>query len=250
MENSKKCQTCKESKLENFFTPYELKQNTSQCRECCSKRLKKIRGGENRELINKKSREARAFKTANEPGYKEERNKVRKKYKENNKEQISIVNKEYFINNKDKINEKRRERRKVDPFFKLRGNVSHRINEALKSNGNNKNGKKTWDYMPCTKEELKSHLENLFSATENLGPNGEVWMTWDTWGIYNLITWKDDDVSTWVWNIDHIIPHSEFKYDSLEHSDFKKCWSLSNLRPYSAKQNVIDGARKNKKEIK
>lgn len=29
----------------------------------------------------------------------------------------------------------------------------------------------------------------------------------------------------------------------MEDEEFKKCWALSNLRPYSAKQNIIDGAR-------
>jgi hypothetical protein len=29
----------------------------------------------------------------------------------------------------------------------------------------------------------------------------------------------------------------------MEDENFKKCWSLENLRPYSAKQNIIDGAR-------
>jgi hypothetical protein len=47
-----------------------------------------------------------------------------------------------------------------------------------------------------------------------------------------------------MWNLDHIIPNSEFKYISIQDDEFKKCWSLSNLRPLSAKQNVLDGANK------
>lgn len=35
----------------------------------------------------------------------------------------------------------------------------------------------------------------------------------------------------------------KIKYNSLKHPDFQKCWALENLRPYSAKQNIIDGAR-------
>jgi hypothetical protein len=27
--------------------------------------------------------------------------------------------------------------------------------------------------------------------------------------------------------------------------EFKKCWALSNLRPLSAKQNILDGNRRN-----
>lgn len=69
-------------------------------------------------------------------------------------------------------------------------------------------------------------------------------MTWDNWGIYDPVVWDDNDSTTWTWQIDHIIPQSMLKFDSLEHDNFKKCWVLENLRPYSAKQNIKDGARK------
>lgn len=80
-------------------------------------------------------------------------------------------------------------------------------------------------------EKLKRHLEGQF----------ESWMTWDNHGRYDVKTWNDNDQNTWTWQIDHIIPHSKFHYTSMENQEFKDCWALSNLRPYSAKQNVIDG---------
>ena len=80
-------------------------------------------------------------------------------------------------------------------------------------------------------------------------------MNWDNWGIYKLGQWSDNDQSTWKWQIDHIIPQSEllytdmFKYGywwfkKMSDDNFKKSWSLENLRPYSAKQNAIDGGSK------
>lgn len=30
----------------------------------------------------------------------------------------------------------------------------------------------------------------------------------------------------------------------MNEENFKKCWALSNLRPYSAKQNLLDGANR------
>jgi hypothetical protein len=54
--------------------------------------------------------------------------------------------------------------------------------------------------------------------------------------------------TTWTWNIDHIIPHSTFKYISMEDQSFKECWSLTNLRPYSAKQNILDKDNRFNKE--
>jgi hypothetical protein len=68
-------------------------------------------------------------------------------------------------------------------------------------------------------------------------------MNWDNQGAYNSKTWDDNDKSTWKWQLDHIIPQSDLPYTSMQDENFKKCWALSNLRPYSAKQNSIDGAR-------
>ena len=81
---------------------------------------------------------------------------------------------------------------------------------------------------------LKQHLENQF----------ESWMTWNNWGRYSLDTWKDDDQATWTWQIDHIIPQSDLPYSSMEDENFQKCWQLNNLRPLSAKQNILDGVNK------
>lgn len=80
-------------------------------------------------------------------------------------------------------------------------------------------------------DELIIHLENLF----------EPWMSWDNYGRYNAKTWNDNDETTWTWQIDHIKPHSLFNYKSMENYGFKLCWALSNLRPYSSKQNFLDG---------
>jgi len=54
------------------------------------------------------------------------------------------------------------------------------------------------------------------------------------------MTWDNNDSSTWTWNIDHIIPQSKFKYSSMNDENFKKCWSLTNLRTYSSKKNIIE----------
>ena len=64
-------------------------------------------------------------------------------------------------------------------------------------------------------------------------------MNWNNYGNYRLNSWNDFDQSTWKWNIDHIIPQSMFNYDSMQHPDFYKCWALENLRPLSAKKNLL-----------
>lgn len=69
-------------------------------------------------------------------------------------------------------------------------------------------------------------------------------MNWYNYGIYNKNIWDDNDKTTWRWQLDHIIPHSLFKYTSMEDNAFKQCWALTNLRPYSAKNNILDGAKR------
>jgi hypothetical protein len=109
--------------------------------------------------------------------------------------------------------------------------ISNKIRASLVGN---KAGKSFKEYLDYTLDELKLHIEAQF----------EEWMSWDNWGIYDYKSWKDDDSSTWTWQIDHIIPHSRFKYSSMDDNEFKECWALNNLRPYSAKQNIIDSNRR------
>lgn len=157
-------------------------------------------------------------------------NKRSKKYYNENKE-IWI---NYRRKNRQEINKKIRDRRKNNVKFKLRSTLSNKIYQELRKHLSCKNGKSILKYLPYTVEELKSYLESQF----------EFWMTWDNWGRYNLKTWDDNDVSTWAWQIDHIKPVSKFKYKSMKDEEFKKCWALENLRPLSAKQNIIEGNRR------
>lgn len=43
--------------------------------------------------------------------------------------------------------------------------------------------------------------------------------------------------------IDHIIPVNVFNFSKLEHTDFKRCWALSNLRLLPAKENMIKNSK-------
>ena len=62
------------------------------------------------------------------------------------------------------------------------------------------------------RKELMKHIEGLF----DLG------MSWENYG---------------KWHIDHIIPIAAFSYTSTHDAEFKKCWSINNLRPLWAKEN-------------
>ena len=79
---------------------------------------------------------------------------------------------------------------------------------------------KTYEILGYDSEELISHLEAQFVEGMN---------------------WEDSH----LWHIDHIIPLNAFNYDSVDHPEFKVCWSLGNLRPIWAKDNM----RKNDKWV-
>lgn len=232
----KYCSRCKIEKDLSEFNKDKKKNDglTVWCRECCIENNRLWREG-NRNSIKEYNKK---YKEENKKNLSDENKKRRlvdvafrskeiersKKFKENNKDYITTYNRNYF-----------NLRRKEDPIFKLHQTVSFSINKAIKRNGLKKNGS-IINYLPYTIEELKRHIESQF----------EPWMTWNNHGNYNRKIWDDNDSSTWTWQIDHIIPHSTFKYSSMEDEDFKKCWALENLRPYSAKMNFIDGVSRSR----
>jgi hypothetical protein len=150
-------------------------------------------------------------------------------------DKIRARTKKHRADNKETYNAKLAKRRKEDVNFGLKHTVSNSIRNYLRSGGGTKNGS-VLKYLPYSFEELKAHLEKQF----------EPWMTWENRGVYNSKEWDDNNPATWKWNIDHVVPHSTFHYASMEDDDFKKCWALDNLRPLSAKQNILDGTRRSR----
>lgn len=169
---------------------------------------------------------------------KDKRAEYSKTYYQNNKEKFLIKAKIYQENNADKIrlynNNRSKEQRVNNPNLKIRSSISSNIAYYLKKNNSSKQGKSCITFLPFLIVALRIHLELLF----------EPWMTWENYGRYNAKTWVDNDPSTYTWQIDHIIPQSKLPYTSMEDENFKKCWALENLRPYSSKQNFLDGVRR------
>ncbi len=67
-------------------------------------------------------------------------------------------------------------------------------------------------------EHLQCHLESQFQQG----------MAWENYG---------------EWHIDHIVPDSWFEYKTINDEGFKKSWSLVNLQPKWAKDNLKKGNR-------
>src|SRR5258708_800662 len=210
------CKYCNNFKLDTDFSLSQIKIKSPKCKEC-RKEYSKQYYSEN----------------------KEEKIEYSKQYRTKNKEKIKENNKQYSIKNKENRNQHQKNRKKNDPAFKLRTNISITIYKALHKNSSLKNGQSTLKHLSYTIEELKNYLELLL----------EPWMTWENHGQYNAKTWDKNDQSTWVWNLDHITPQTHTLYTSMEDDNFKKCWALENLRPYNAKKNIEEGNNRSQEEI-
>ena len=130
-------------------------------------------------------------------------NKARKKWLDKNPEWLSKYQKRRLID---------------DVHYKIKRNINNAVWCKLNRYRGIKKDGRISDCLPYNIDELKIHLENQF--TEG--------MSWDNYG---------------KWHIDHIIPDSSFKYTSMEDIEFQKSWSLDNLRPLWAKENLIKGKR-------
>lgn len=178
--------------------------------------------------------------TSQQRYYRKNRERLLKEGRERHHKNIEYQKsraKRYHELNREAIKKNRRlrvkQKRIQDPSFKLKNNVSRRIRHVLKMNGSSKSGQSILQYLGYSIQDLKNHLELQF----------ESWMNWNNYGNYSVNIWKDGDTSTWTWQLDHIIPQVNLPYDSMESDNFKKCWSLSNLRPLASKENFIKGSR-------
>jgi len=187
-----------------------------QCKECRKKKSwynppnkKKIWDktyrDNNKELVRKRAREwARKWRKEN-PQLALERDKT---YQVRYRKQRALYNREYT-----------KRRKKTDIKFKLRRYMSSMIASRLRQRLASKNGERGLKYLNYNIPELIIHLEKDF----------QLGMTWKNYG---------------KWHIDHIIPDSHFNYKSVYDVGFQKSWSLDNLQPLWAVDNLKKGKKK------
>lgn len=243
--NMRICSKCNLEKDENCFSKGGRGYLKSQCKDC-NKQYRLDHKTEQQEYDKQYYQDnKKPIYEANKSLFKEKN----AKYYQENKEVLLEKRKMYYIDNlpviKDRAHQYRlthkgarnkhsKDRYDNDPVFKLRVLVSTAVGKFLKNVGSSKDGKSSSKYLPYTIQELKDHIEKQF----------ESWMTWSNQGKYDPKIWNDNDQTTWVWQIDHIIPQSKLIYTSLDEDNFQKAWALDNLRSLSAKQNIMDRNRR------
>ena len=139
----------------------------------------------------------------------------KKQWRKNNPEREKEARQKYNEKNKDKQNEYHRQwkanKRITDINYKLKENISRRIRYELNTLLKGNKTRRTTEYIGCTIEELKTHLEKQFSGG----------ITWENYGS--------------LWHVDHIIPCSSWKLqDAFENTC---CWNFRNLQPLLASIN-------------
>lgn len=156
-----------------------------------------------------------------------------KAYREANREKISAQKKARHLENPNKNAARckayrdarpgensarskvyRRQRRAVDPGFKLLCNLRTRLNLTIVKGHKSA---RTQELLGCTIPELRAHLETRFRPG----------MTWENYGP--------------VWHIDHIKPCA--KFDLSDASQQKACFHYSNLQPLFAQENLRKGSK-------
>jgi len=178
-------------------------------------------------------------------------------YKKANPEKVRELAQKYWIKNRHKLGKIRQKRnaeyRKTNPIKHLengrlwakanpervrehnrkankkrrgtaKGALNHRMGNFIRvSLRGTKNGHH-WEYLVgYTVEELKTHIEKQFKDG----------MSWELFHKGEI-------------HIDHKIPLSVFNFSHPEDFDFKKAWSLKNLQPLWAKDNIRKNAKLSK----
>lgn len=118
--------------------------------------------------------------------------------------------------NSEALNARRRElmaEKRSDPRYRVDSRVRAGLRASLKRVGADKGSARTYGILDFSCAELMAHLERQFLPG----------MSWANMGD---------------WHIDHIRPLSSFDYDSPDSQQFKAAWSLPNLRPLWATDNL------------
>ena len=109
-----------------------------------------------------------------------------------------------------------RQRRARDPAYRVRGRISAQLREVLSTG---KGGQTTERLIGYPVSELRTHLERQFTKGMSWGNMGE-------------------------WHIDHIIPISSFAITGPDDPELRRAWSLPNLRPLWAAENLAKHDRR------
>lgn len=201
-----------------------FKKDRNMCKRCAAENARQWQ----QKYPDRKRASQAAWTAKNEAALKDKR----RAYYEENKESLKKANAEWRAANAERMREYRKawlvlnptvakevrrkykERKRLDPMFRLSSAMASGIRKSIYGG---KGGREWEGLVGYSFSQLKHHLEKQFLPG----------MSWDNYG---------------EWHIDHIIPISAFNFTSPKHIDFQRCWSLKNLQPMWAMDNIKKGA--------
>jgi hypothetical protein len=205
----KVCSRCKIEKDESEFNKNKGTKDglRSNCKEC-----KKIKDAEYRKLHIAEA------KILSRNWYDKNSDKVKataKEWNKNHPEKMKKSRVNWYDNNPGYNTKYFKERKLIDPLFKLICDMRSLIGTSMKNGGYSK-ASRTAEYLGCTYEEFKIHIESLFQEG----------MTWQNHG---------------EWEYDHIYPISraidEDHFKQLSHyTNFQPLWKVDNR---NKRDNII-----------
>jgi len=198
----------------------------------------------------------------NEEKIKEYRKGYRRQYHIKNREKILKRAREYYLENKEKILKRNKKYRGKNPETikeikkRYRENNHNEISKRqkeinIKFRENNPNYYSQYFINKCRtnkKYNLNYKMRKAISKALKGNKAGRTWESLTGYTLADLIKRLNETMPqgfTWqnflsgALHIDHIIPISAFNYTRPEHTDFKRCRALENLRLLPAKENLI-----------
>lgn len=173
----------------------------------------------------------------------------RKVYREQNKEHIKKKQDEYYENNKENLLAKSKEYRKNNLESIHQQKKLYRSREDIKEHIKQKNK----EYLPTKKEKIKerrktdlsfrlseilrSKIHKMAKGKETsyknlIGCDSEWFNKWIEFRFDNKMNW--DNLGTY-WEIDHILPVTQFNHTNIEES--KICFHWTNFQPLHKTEN-------------
>jgi hypothetical protein len=206
----KKCTKCNKIKPLSEFRYRKGRGYDSYCNKCKS-RLDTVRKGgiskeEQKELYEKGLKRCNTCKQVKA---------LSEFYPESEKNIKSYHSPSFYVRGSCKECElTNQKKRRSAPKGKLGNAMQSALYKSLKGNKKNCGWERIVGY---TVDKLKLHLESKFKKG----------MSWNNYGS--------------EWHIDHIRPIASFSFSSFKEKEFLECWSLGNLQPLWAEENLKKG---------
>lgn len=150
-----------------------------------------------------------------------------------------------------RYNENRRRRIETDPAYAEKVRARQRATAAKHGHKYNEQRRKAWAQAPASKR-LRTYFTSAIchslKGTTKGGRSWELILGYTTAQLMEHLERQFERGMSWTnygeWHVDHILPVASFAFEDAADPEFKACWSLTNLRPLWARENLAKRDRR------